>query len=135
VLGSTQSPPFASHSNSSALCPVARNLSDRQAKALADAGGIIGINFYKKFLRKKDWRKAGITDVADHIMHLCEVAGPQAVALGADYDGISHPAQGLENVAKLPALTKELLSRGVSKEQVKDIWYNNAVNYFKKVLH
>jgi len=50
VMNITRRPIIASHSNASALCPAARNLTDNQVKAIADSGGMIGINFYPGFL-------------------------------------------------------------------------------------
>jgi membrane dipeptidase len=43
--------PFvASHSNCRALCPAPRNLTDAQIRALADRGGVMGINLAPDFL-------------------------------------------------------------------------------------
>ncbi len=43
--------PFvASHSNCRALCPSPRNLTDAQIRALADRGGVMGINLSADFL-------------------------------------------------------------------------------------
>jgi membrane dipeptidase len=50
VINKTRRPVIASHSNASMLCPAARNLTDDQIKAIADSGGMIGINFYPGFL-------------------------------------------------------------------------------------
>jgi membrane dipeptidase len=50
TLKLTHRPLIASHSNASALCPTARNLTDDQIKGVADSGGMIGINFYPGFL-------------------------------------------------------------------------------------
>lgn len=50
ALKLTRRPLIASHSNASALCPAARNLTDDQIKGIADNGGMIGINFYPGFL-------------------------------------------------------------------------------------
>lgn len=46
-------PIIASHSNALALCPTNRNLTDDQIKAIADSGGMIGLNFYPGFLDAK----------------------------------------------------------------------------------
>jgi membrane dipeptidase len=43
-------PFIASHSNCRALCPAARNLTDGQIRALADRGGVMGINLAPDFL-------------------------------------------------------------------------------------
>lgn len=43
-------PFLASHSNCRALCPSPRNLDDSMIRALADRGGVMGINLYSGFL-------------------------------------------------------------------------------------
>ncbi|MBI1880485.1 MAG: membrane dipeptidase [Chloroflexi bacterium] len=43
-------PVLASHSNSAVICPHHRNLTDAQIKALAERGGVIGLNFYPEFV-------------------------------------------------------------------------------------
>ena len=48
-------PFIASHSNASSVCPIARNLTDDQIKAIADSGGMVGINFFPGFLDIKYW--------------------------------------------------------------------------------
>ena len=59
---------------------------------------------------------ATISDVADHVDHIRDVAGIECVGIGADYDGIKHPAVGMPDVEYLPKLTEELLKRGYSDE-------------------
>ena len=46
----SKKPFIASHSNCFKLCSSPRNLTDDQIKAVADKGGMIGINFYPGFL-------------------------------------------------------------------------------------
>jgi membrane dipeptidase len=53
VLENTNKPIIASHSNCASICPTPRNLSDEQIKAIAENGGMIGINFFPGFLDKK----------------------------------------------------------------------------------
>src|SRR5258706_1519020 len=45
--------------------------------------------------------RARWTAVVDHIERVIKLAGPQAVGLGTDYDGIDDPPDGLEDVSKL----------------------------------
>jgi membrane dipeptidase len=65
---------------------------------------------------------ATVSDVADHVDHLVEVAGIDHVGIGSDFDGISgdHP-EGLPDVGAYPALFAELLRRGYSDDAVKKI--------------
>ncbi|MFC2088434.1 dipeptidase [Calditrichota bacterium] len=50
VAQNSKKPFIASHSNAAELCPIARNLTDNQIKAIANNGGMIGINFFPGFL-------------------------------------------------------------------------------------
>lgn len=57
ALKLSRRPIIASHSNASAICPAARNLTDDQIKGIADSGGMIGINFYPGFLSPEYLKK------------------------------------------------------------------------------
>lgn len=51
-VAETGTRPFvASHSNARAVCPCVRNLTDEMIKALAQRGGVMGLNFCADFLR------------------------------------------------------------------------------------
>ncbi len=73
------------------------------------------------------------TRVADHIEHVIQVAGPGAVGLGTDFDGIQDPPEGLEDVSKLPAITTELLRRGYSEDVVRGVLGENLLRFFARV--
>src|SRR5947209_1730660 len=73
----------------------------------------------------KTWRargpKATLAQVADHIEHIRDVAGVDAVGLGSDFDGITEVPVGLEDVSKFPDLLAELLRRGWSEQDGKKV--------------
>ena len=73
------------------------------------------------------------TRAIDHIEHAIEVAGPDAVGLGSDFDGVDDPPEGLEDVSRLPVLTEELLKRGHSEEVVKKVLGENFLRFFAAV--
>jgi membrane dipeptidase len=73
------------------------------------------------------------TKVVDHIEHVIKLAGPDAVGLGTDFDGIPDPPAGLEDVSKLPRITEELLRRGHSEEDVRKVLGENFLRFFAKV--
>ena len=52
IMKITQAPVIASHSNSRAVCPHARNLTDDMFRAIRDTGGVAGINQFAEFLGK-----------------------------------------------------------------------------------
>jgi membrane dipeptidase len=51
--------------------------------------------------------------LGDHFAHAVEIAGPNAVCLGSDFDGVGELPVGLEDVSRLPALRAELEARGL----------------------
>jgi membrane dipeptidase len=55
---------------------------------------------------------ATVSQVADHVEHVREVAGIEHVGIGGDYDGTDQLPEGLSDVSGYPALFAELLRRG-----------------------
>lgn len=55
-----------------------------------------------------------VSDVADHVEHIANVASRDNVGLGADYDGVTYLPEGLEGVETYPNLLAELIRRGWS---------------------
>ena len=62
--------------------------------------------------------EASVSQVADHVEHVREVAGVAHVGLGGDYDGCDRLPVGLEDVTGYPALIAELLDRGWSEAEL-----------------
>lgn len=121
--------PLASHSCCNALCDHPRNLTDDQLKAIFDAGGYVGINFYPAFLKGK---KADISDVTCHALHMLEMGGEGKIGFGSDFDGIETKPKGLDNPEDIPALLKELRKGGISEECVKGMAGENLLAYYKR---
>jgi membrane dipeptidase len=128
VLGATTGPLLATHSNAAGLTPHPRNLSDRQLRALAARGGVVGVNFYPAFTGGET-----IGHVLAHVDYLVTVAGADHVALGSDFDGFTATVTGLEDVSRLPALTAGLAARGYSPEDIRKILGGNALRVFRTV--
>ena len=77
--------------------------------------------------------RAPWTAVVDHIEHVIQIGGEDAVGLGTDYDGIGDPPIGLDDVSLLPKLTEELLRRGHSEARIKKILGENFLAFFARV--
>lgn len=132
VLATVKVPIYASHSCAYALCPHWRNLRDWQIKAIAERGGVIGVNFYNVHLRK-DKKNATVKNVADHIDYIVKIGGINVVAIGSDYDGDIGTPKGIEDISKLESLTLELLKRGYSEEDIKKILGENFLRFFATI--
>jgi membrane dipeptidase len=74
-----------------------------------------------------DWKLA-----VDHIERVMKIAGPKAVGLGTDFDGIPDPPVGLEDVSKLPKITEELLRRGHSDDDVRGVLGENFLAFWER---
>jgi membrane dipeptidase len=86
----------------------------------------------------EEWKRAhpkpevGIGDVADHIVHVREVAGVEHVGLGSDFDGIPDAPAGLDGVDKYPALLAELARRGWSDADLAKVAGENVLRVLRK---
>jgi len=76
---------------------------------------------------------ATVDDVANHIDHAVKIAGIDHVGIGSDYDGISGPPNGLDDVSKMPALIAVLLKRGYGKRALKKILGGNFLRVIREV--
>ena len=72
-----------------------------------------------------------IRDVADHCDHIRAVAGSDHLGIGSDFDGISTTPEGLEDVSTFPVLIAELLRRGYSEQEVKNVAGLNLLRVFR----
>jgi membrane dipeptidase len=127
----SDAPLVVSHSNTHALCPSPRNLTDDQLRAVGESGGVVGINFCVAFAREDgaDDPDTPLSAIAAHAAHVAEVAGPDAVALGSDFDGATMPHE-LDKAAKLPALFEELKAFGFDEPELERL----ALGNWRRVL-
>jgi membrane dipeptidase len=77
--------------------------------------------------------RAAWTKVIDHLEHVIQVGGEDAVGIGADFDGIEDPPVGLEDVSLLPKISEELLRRGHSEARVRKVLGENFLAMFARV--
>ncbi|MDR2939919.1 MAG: dipeptidase [Clostridiales bacterium] len=106
VAKAAKKPFIASHSNSYAICPHKRNLTDDQLKAIKNSGGVVGINLYPPFVKSGS---AAFEDLLPHITHMVDLIGPGHVGLGCDFDGIDEAVGGISDVCGLSKLYDMLL--------------------------
>ncbi|MCK6530001.1 dipeptidase [Myxococcota bacterium] len=131
TLATSRAPVLASHSNSRALCPHPRNLTDAQVRRIAEAGGLVAVMFHAPFVC--GGAPPDVDDVAAHVAHLLEVAGPGHVAFGSDLDGRIQPARGLERLDGLPSLRDALRRRGIDGATLAGVMGESFLRYWDRV--
>jgi len=141
LLKMSDGPVMASHSNCRVFNPTDRQLSDEMIKAIVERDGVIGMNFYDKFLvpplefRK---RKANLDDLLKHMGHVCEIAGDtRHVGIGTDMDGgfgREEIPEEIPSSGEMPRVAEFLGKAGFGAQDVQGIMGGNWMRFFKKNL-
>ena len=136
VLRTAKKPFVASHSNARSLAPHARNLTDEMIRAIAEKGGVIGINYYCNFL--EDIPEGGrqisrISRMVEHMKHIRQVGGAGCIGLGSDFDGIYGEVE-IGNSAGLPRLAEAMESAGFTAGEVEAVFHGNVLRLYREVL-
>ncbi len=71
--------------------------------------------------------------VVGDIEFLLDLVGPDHVGLGSDYYGAQFAPRGLEDISKVPAITRTLVKRGHSDEVILKILGGNFMRIFEQV--
>ena len=136
VLRTAKKPFVASHSNARSLASHARNLTDEMIRAIAEKGGVIGINYYCNFL--EDIPEGGrqisrISRMVEHMKHIRQVGGAGCIGLGSDFDGIYGEVES-GNSAGLPRLAEAMESAGFTAGEVEAVFHGNVLRLYREVL-
>jgi membrane dipeptidase len=133
---------IASHSNCRSIIPTDRQLTDAMIRAVASRDGVIGINFYDRFLvppAEHGHRRATLEDVVRHIRHMCDLLGDDDhVGIGTDMDGGLGREQipvEIETSADLPRVADALAHANFPDHAIRGILGENWLNYFRTALH
>lgn len=145
IMRVASGPVIASHSNARALCPAMRNLTDDMIKAIADSGGLLGMNSLREFVDERP-EFQNVERLADHVEHIAELVGVEHIGLGYDFDDYleTEAVAAFADNAECPScpdvsnerdaskLIFALRDRGFSEADLEAIAYRNFYRVFKE---
>jgi membrane dipeptidase len=150
ILSITKNPPIVSHTNVRRYYDIERNISDDQIKMIGERGGLIGIN---SVLVSPNKEESTLNRYIDHIEYIANLIGIDGVGIGFDFFEFiyrkwpesrqkelaarfttPHFIPELRNHSHARNLTRRLIERGFSDEQIEKILRENWMRIFKEVL-
>ena len=130
----SKKPIVASHSNARSLCNHPRNLTDKMLQALSEKGGVAGLNFYPRFLKREG--DAQLRDIAKHAKHMIQVAGEEVVAIGTDFAGyeLEKGQKWISGVSEIELVWDSMKREHITERQIDKIMIGNARRVLQEVL-
>jgi membrane dipeptidase len=150
IIEMTTKPLIISHTNARRYYDIERNVTDEQIKMVGERGGVIGINAVLVSPRKEE---ATLDRYVDHIEHVRSLIGISGVAIGFDFfefiyrqwspaEQISfqnkfthaHFVPELARHSQSRGLTRRLIERGFSDDEIEAILFRNWMRIFEQWL-
>jgi membrane dipeptidase len=150
IFAITTKPVIVSHTNPRHYYDIERNISDEQIKMIGERRGVIGVNSVLVSPRKEE---ATLDRFIDHIEHVADLIGIDGVGIGFDFFEFiyrqwpeskrkevaaklttPHFIPDLTNHAHSRNLTRRLIERGFSDENIEKILRGNWMRIFRELL-
>ena len=150
IVELTSKPLIVSHTNVRKFYDIERNISDEQIKIVGERGGVVGVN---AILVSPDPKTSTIDRYVDHIEHVVDLIGIDGVGIGFDFceylfQQMSESVQAdlaakltkphfipdLTNHSHARNLTRKLIERGFSNQEIEKILRGNWLRVLKEIL-
>jgi membrane dipeptidase len=150
VVDLATKPLIVSHTNARKFYDVERNISDEQIKLIGQKGGVIGINAVLVSPVKKE---STLDRYVDHMEHVADLIGIDGVGIGFDFFEFiyqqwtqekkkwmaqklttPHFIPDLRNHSHAKNVTRRLIERGFSDDDIEKILRGNWLRIFKQML-
>jgi membrane dipeptidase len=150
IVDLTTKPLIVSHTNARKFYDIERNVSDEQIKMIGQRGGVVGIN---AILVSPKPEKSTIDHYIDHIEHVIGLIGIDGVGIGFDFceylfqqmpESVRkelaakltapHFILDLTNHSQARNLTRQLIERGFTDEQIEKILFRNWMRILEAQL-
>ena len=87
----------------------------------------------ERLRREMSLTRASLAEFVNHIDHIKKIAGVDAVGIGSDFNGITCSPEGLDDVSQFPNLTRALLERGYTEQEITKIYSGNLLRVMRSV--
>lgn len=135
VANLTDAPLVATHSNAHALCPLTRNLTDKQLDAIKESDGMVGLNLVVMFLHADGRNDLDVPMdvIIRHIDYLVEKVGIDRVGFGADMSLPDIPIpREIADVTGYPKIIAALSEAGYDDASLRKIAHENWLRVLRK---
>ena len=130
AIARSRSPVVCSHTGPRALHPSPRYVPDSILLAIAESGGLVG-------LWPERYGNSGPADLGEFVAmvsHVADLCGPEALALGTDFNGVPGYAKGYRGPVDNAGLDEGLSAAGFSGGERAAILGGNARRVLATVL-
>jgi membrane dipeptidase len=154
----SEAPVVASHTAAAGVYPHARGKDDETIRAIAQTGGVVGVVTVPFFLSDK--AQVDINDFLNHLEHVAEVGGVDGVCIGTDWPlqapqwmqtavlqpifdetgfrpedrtDATQQLVGFDDYRDFPNITRGLVARGWSDDDIKKVLGENFLRVMEKV--
>jgi membrane dipeptidase len=150
ILAIITKPPIVSHTNARKYYDIERNINDEQIKMIGERRGVIGVN---SVLVSPKEEESTLDRYIDHIEHITALIGIDGVGIGFDFFEFiyrqwpesaqkelaakfttPHFIPNLRNHSHARNLTRRLIERGFSDEDIEKILRSNWMRIFEEIL-
>lgn len=83
-------------------------------------------------IRDRYLKRATVEDAVNHIQHVVDVIGIDYVGIGSDFDG-GGGIDGCSDASMMKNITRELIRRGFSNDDIAKIWGGNFMRVMRQV--
>ena len=105
-------------------------------RIIAQKGGVIGLNYYGRFLnfeKNSDIIKSTVDDIVRHAEYMKNTGGIDVIGLGSDFDGIDGELQ-MKDCGYLEMLIDGLVRNGFTENEIDKITYKNVKRFLYDIL-
>ncbi|MFR2258113.1 MAG: membrane dipeptidase, partial [Clostridium sp.] len=105
-------------------------------RALAERGGVAGINYYAPFLKDADKKmplQGLCSDMVAHMKHMKQVGGIGCIGLGSDFDGID-TATDMKDCSGMQLLADVMSREGFTTGEIEAVFHDNVLRVYRELL-